>query len=337
MAITTIDGAIAGMQPPVSFAKNVTGTMVAGRHHSLFYLAGYPGAASAPAPGLKGAALTTYAGQIPFSNPGSGNTYLARLQASATIAGTLMLCDRLWHNSGISITTTPTAQLSGNTISTSSVANPTVITCSANHPFANGDSVIISGHTGSTPAIDGVYTISNVAATTFTIPVNVSVGGSGGTVGIAFPARDANGTVSGKQVYLGVEVSTVTSTNAPTLTLNYTNNAGVGNRSGVNIVPTVASSIAGTFYPIGLQAGDTGVRSVQSIALSASWTSGTIHVVAYRILASLELTAANIPNAIDALTSGFTQLYNNTVPFLVFLPSTTTTSNISGQIVYSQG
>ena len=46
MAITTLDGALAGMKPPQTFAKAPTGTLVAGRPVSLFYLAGMPGAAA---------------------------------------------------------------------------------------------------------------------------------------------------------------------------------------------------------------------------------------------------------------------------------------------------
>ncbi len=68
-------------------------------------------------------------------------------------------------------------------ISTSSVANPSVITSSINHNFQNGDIVIIHNHTGSTPDINDIeYTISNVTPYTFTIPVNVTVGGTGGLV-----------------------------------------------------------------------------------------------------------------------------------------------------------
>lgn len=106
MAITTLDLALAGMQNPEQFLK-VGATMEAiGVMHSFFYTAGMPGAAVAPSPGVNGAALTTYAGQIPFSNPVSGNTHLAMLEASATVAGTLLLVDRLWQNSGLTLTTT---------------------------------------------------------------------------------------------------------------------------------------------------------------------------------------------------------------------------------------
>lgn len=267
MAITTLDGALAGMQYPREIMKAVTGTMVAGRPHSTFYLAGIPGAAVAPTPGMAGAALTTYSGQIPFSNPVSGNSYLARLQGQATIAGTLMLVDRLWHQSGISVTTT-TAQ-----------------------------------------------TINSVA----------------------FPARDVDASTNGNGIYIGLEISTATGAGAATPSISYTNQAGTAGKTGSMIVAYAASSVAGTFYPFSLAAGDTGVRSVQTVTLGVSMTSGTIHLVAYRVLAKLELTAAHTPNAIDFITSGFTRLYDNTVPFLIFIPSTTTTSNINAQMIVSQG
>jgi len=268
MAIGTIDQALAGMQYPRDFVKALTGTLVIGRPHSLFYLAGIPGAGVAPTPGIGGEVVTSLSGQIPFTNPTSGNSYLARLQAMATQAGTLLLCDRLWQNSGISITTT-TEQ-------------------------------------------------------TFTGSANI-------------PPRDAKGLAEGWEVYGAIEVSGVTGAGVPTPTLKYTNQANVADKVGANIVACVASSIAGTFHPFGLAAGDSGIRKAQSITLGVSWTSGTIHVVLYRVLARLELTGAMLPNAIDALTSGFVRLYDNTVPFLVFIPSATTTSITAGHVIWTQG
>lgn len=97
MAITTLDGALGGMTPPSSFHKVGATMEAAGVLHSLFYTNGLPGPAVAPS-GLNGTALTTYAGQIPFTNPGAGNSYLARVEAESTVAGTLWVCDRLWHN-----------------------------------------------------------------------------------------------------------------------------------------------------------------------------------------------------------------------------------------------
>jgi hypothetical protein len=44
MAITTLDGVVAGMRPAMPIAKAVTATLVAGRPASLWSLAGSPGA-----------------------------------------------------------------------------------------------------------------------------------------------------------------------------------------------------------------------------------------------------------------------------------------------------
>lgn len=267
MAITTLDGAIAGMQWPRHFYKGVTATLVAGRPASTWALGGNPGAGGFDTT-LNGVTLTAAQnGQIPFTNPVSGNTYLARLQGQATQPGTLLLVDRIWHNGG--------------------------------------------------------YTITSTSAQNITSPT--------------WPARDADGATSGNGILCGMEISAATGAGTPTITMAYTNQAGTASRSATNIIATVASSAIGAFYPIGLQAGDTGVRSVQSITLSATWTSGTMNLVAYRVLAALELTAAHTPNAIDALTSGFVRLYDGSVPFLIFLPSTTTATNVVGQVVWTQG
>ena len=65
-------------------------------------------------------------------------------------------------------------------ITSSSVAAATVITTELPHGLATNSVVSIVGHTGSTPAIDGVYAVTVTAANKFTIPVNVTVAGTGG-------------------------------------------------------------------------------------------------------------------------------------------------------------
>lgn len=71
-------------------------------------------------------------------------------------------------------------------ITSSSVANPTTITA-PNHGLFTGNKIIIRNHTGSTPSInDTIYIITRTGTNTFTIPVNVTVGGTGGTIGV-FP------------------------------------------------------------------------------------------------------------------------------------------------------
>lgn len=268
MAITTVDGILAGFQPRQWFGKAVTGTMVAGRPWSTWALAGTPGAGSFDTT-LAGVALSAPVnGQIPFDNPSSGNTYLARFTGSATQVGTLLLCDRLWHNGGFTIT-------------------------------------------------------SNTSQT-----VNSAT----------FPARDEDGSTNGKGVLVGLEVSASCGAAAPTITLGYTNSAGTSSRTATNWFSTANSPAAGSFFPIGLQAGDLGVRSIQSMTLSTSWVSGTVNLVAYRVLGTAGVAAAWYSSGgEDWLQTGATRLYDSSVPFIVFVPSTTTSSNVLADIVYSQG
>ncbi len=54
-------------------------------------------------------------------------------------------------------------------------------------------------------------------------------------------------------------------------------------------------------------------------------------------MARIELSTALVPMAVDALTGGFVRMYNDTVPFVIFIPNTTTTSNINGQVIWTQG
>jgi len=68
------------------------------------------------------------------------------------------------------------------TILTSTVANPTVITTDVAHGLGTGDTTTILGHVGSTPAVDGSRVVTVLTPTTFTVPVNVSIAGTGGTV-----------------------------------------------------------------------------------------------------------------------------------------------------------
>lgn len=269
MAITTLDGVIAGAEPPQLVLKAVSPTLGQGRPYTPFYLAGIPGAATAPTPGISGAALTSYAGQIPWSNPTGANlSYLCRFGgASSGSGGTLLLCDRLWHNSGISVTST------------------------------------------------AAQTVNSVT----------------------FPARDNNGTTNGDGVIVGLEVSTATGAGTPTITVGYTSSSNTSGRTGTNAVASAATSAIGSFYPISLQADDLGVRSIQSVTLSATWTSGTVHLVAYRVLAAVDVVNAGVYGVVDAVTGGFPRLYDNTVPFLLFVPGASTASNIVATMTVTQG
>lgn len=267
MAITTLDGAIAGMQDMESIFKVGVAMKAAGLPHSHFYSTGRPGAGTAPSSGVNGGSHTApLAGCIPHTNPGA-NAYLARLAASMSVAGQLWLIDRLWTNSGLSTTSTSAQAISP----------------------------------GATP----------------------------------LPARDRDGSTNGVDVLVGLEWSAAGGAGTPTETLTYTDSDG---NTGVTTTLTATTTPnAGTLEVFPLAAGDLGVRACTSFQHSATRTSGTFHILMFRILAVLELTAANIGNAIDVVTSGMPRIYNGSCLALVQVPSATTATNIAGQYIETHG
>ena len=267
MAITTGDGIIAGAKPGRFYMKALSGTLVAGRPFTYWRSVGIPGAAPAPSSGVNGANLiTAQSGQIPFTNPVSGNTHLSRFTADCTQACTVLLVDRIWENSGLSVTLT-TSQ---------AITQPTL------------------------------------------------------------PARDNNGATLGEGILVGLEIVTATGAGANVPFITYTNSAGTTFRAANPTIPYAASSGAGSFYPFALQAGDTGVRAVNAFQNTVSMSSGSISLVAYRILATVDV-GTYAGNAIDAISGGFPQLFDNTVPQIIIIPSATTTSVITGMMTCAQG
>ncbi|MDX2300745.1 MAG: hypothetical protein NW204_13550 [Xanthomonadaceae bacterium] len=170
---------------------------------------------------------------------------------------------------------------------------------------------------------NGGFTITSTSAQNITSPT--------------WPARDANGTTNGDGVFLGIEVSAQTGAGTPTITVSYTNSEGTSGRTGTNSDATTSTSPIGSFFRIGLQAGDRGVRSVQSVTLSATWTSGTINLVAYRPIAVVPIYGTDIPGAVDTLTGGLPRLFNNSVLWTLFQQSATGAFRLNGAVQVTQG
>ena len=174
----------------------------------------------------------------------------------------------------------------------------------------------IQGNSGGT-AIDETLTTSQTINST-TLPSRCPT-----------DAVDNTPSTNGYSVHAAVEVVSATGTGTPTLTLGYTNSAGTASRSATNIDATVATSATGSFYRIGLQAGDVGVRSIQTYQQSATWTSGQVNLVLYRVIAVAPILAAGVPAPLDWISSGGPRIYDDSCLFFVFVPSTTTTTLIS--------
>lgn len=270
MAITTIDGAVAGYRPPEYFVKATTATPIVGRFMSTWALGGYPGAGAYDTT-ASGASLDSSAGPIPGmirrSDPLSGNAYVGRLTVASNNGGTVLLADRIWQSRVPSVTVT-TAQ-----------------------------------------------TINSVA----------------------FPARDINGSSNGGGYLIGLEVSTTTGAGTPTVTVTYTNELGVTGRTATLVEATAATAPVGLFYRFGLQSGDYGVQSIQSVQLNATWTSGAINLVVYRVLAMIPISFGNIAAEGDFFTLGAPVERNGCVPWLLASAQAATAINLSGMYIQTQG
>lgn len=271
MAITTMDGLIAALQP---FSEDIIKTSftgeAAGNYFTSLYLAGRPGAAVSPASTINGTSLTSLAGAVPIPAAVAGKSiYLARFEFGQNGSiGAVTLVDRLWHNSGLVVTTT-TAQ-------------------------------------AITPA--------------------------------ALPARDNNGTTNGAGVMAAIEVTTTT-TNAgviSNMTISYTNELGVSGRTGT-MTAFPATAVAGTWLPFNLQAGDQGVRSVQSVTLGTSLVTGTVSLVLYREIVGIgvPLTGVNVQQG--PIELALPLIYDNSVLHFVFCLTATAGGSSNGQLTFAQG
>lgn len=187
MAISTMDQLIAGLLAPVAAFKTSATAEAAGELWSPFYTAGYPGAAAAPSPGVNGAALTSYTGALDFPAAVSGsNIYLAGVDAcQGGNVGEIWICDRLWHNSGLTVTTTgaqaittptfPSRDASGSTTGAGLMLGIEVSTATTNAGAITNMTASYtddSGNTGNTAtvtsfpatAVAGHFSVFNLAA-----------------------------------------------------------------------------------------------------------------------------------------------------------------------------
>jgi hypothetical protein len=82
-------------------------------------------------------------------------------------------------------------------ITSNTIANPSVVTTPVPHGYATGDIVLIAGVATSSPTINGQRTVTVVSPTTYSVPVNVTVAGTGGS---AVRANSPNGGVGYQQI-----------------------------------------------------------------------------------------------------------------------------------------
>lgn len=168
------------------------------------------------------------------------------------------------------------------------------------------------------------------------VPVVTTVGAQA-IVSPTWPARDTSGSTAGAGVMLALECSSATGnvgaiTNT---TVSYTNSAGTAGRTAT--VPSFpATAVAGTFVPLSLQAGDVGVRSVQSITLGTSYVSGAVHLLAFRLVADVPLPATNVGQDRSFASLGLPVVWDNSVLQLVYWPTATACGALAGSLTFAQ-
>lgn len=153
----------------------------------------------------------------------------------------------------------------------------------------------------------------------------------------AFPARDLNGSSDGDGLMIGL-YWTAASTNAAaisTSTISYTNQSGTAGRTATlvatagNQIP--ATPVIGTIVWFRLAAGDTGVRSIQSITLATSLGAGSISLLVARWL---PMIACPVANAAAAMPASASRVWTGSAIFFSYLASATTALTASGTLVF---
>ena len=152
------------------------------------------------------------------------------------------------------------------------------------------------------------------------------------------PARDINGTTNGEGCAIAVLCTSAVglAAVASNATVTYTNSDGTGSRtatlSAIVGSQAPATPVVGTLVWFNLQAGDKGVRSIQSITLNTSWVSGTISLMITRDIATIGTTIPNV-NAQKIIGTPGIRLYNGTCLLHCNLASATTATFYAGELV----
>ena len=151
------------------------------------------------------------------------------------------------------------------------------------------------------------------------------------------PARDINGGTAGEGCMIAM-LTTTANTNAAAITnatISYTNSKGVAGRTArltaIAGSQITISPVIGTITWFNLDAGDTGVSSIQSVTLGTSLVAGAVSFMICRDIASIGTTIANVA-AQKVLGAPGTRLYNGTCMLHCYLASATTATFCNGEL-----
>jgi hypothetical protein len=213
-----------------------------------------------------------------------------------------------WHECFASVGTGGTGVLTGTAGVGAALSNATVGALPEVTNTTTPDTrhlLTIMGATAATTLVPSLMTLTDLL---YIYPSCVLTGAATTlNNGVAKPTRAGTG--------VGVQVSAfvvgAVGAATPLLTVTYTNSDGVGSRVGTLIasaasLPVGAALTGGTVASLGgpymiLQAGDKGVQSINSYAITSGGTTGTVTFVLNRPLTTVPLVAANLPGERDLL------------------------------------
>lgn len=156
------------------------------------------------------------------------------------------------------------------------------------------------------------------------------------------PARDINGTTNGEGCMIGILCTAAVglAAVASNATISYTNSDGTAGRtatlSAIVGSQAPATPVIGTIIWFNLQAGDKGVRSIQSITLGTTWVSGSISLFIARDIASVGTQVANIPAPPKRFSEPGVRLWNGTCLLHCCLASAATATFFNGELVIQE-
>jgi hypothetical protein len=172
-------------------------------------------------------------------------------------------------------------------------------------------------------------------------------------------AQTLNNTVTlprytnGAGVQAFITPSTVMGAGTPNITLGYTNSAGTAGRATPATLPAANTTApvtqiiysgtgAGKYGPfVPLQAGDAGIRSVQSINLSATMTSGVLNLVLCKPLITIPITTLGVTAERDLVNqiASMPKVYDEACLTWLMLAGAATpvASPISGHLEFGWG
>ena len=175
---------------------------------------------------------------------------------------------------------------------------------------------------------DVLWVNSGIVVTTTTAQAIVSP---------TLPARDINGDVIGEGCMIAM-LTTTANTNAAAIansTISYTNSKGVAGRtarlSAIAGSQITISPVIGTITWFNLDAGDTGVRSIESITLGTSLVAGAVSFMICRDIANIGTTIANVA-AQKVIGAPGIKLFNGTTMLHCYLASATTATFCNGEL-----